>query len=120
MNIQDCIRANETALEAMRRAVANLQQLEAGMSDDDQARIDSQIDRTSHEIELLERVNAHLRASVVTILPIDPAVEARLRHLATVLDDAIRRDAILNASLEMTIDIINSAKELGAILDDHT
>src|SRR6266576_736462 len=111
MTTQECISANETAIEAMRKAVANLQRLEAGLSDDEQAPIDSRIDRTSHEIELLEMINAHLRASTVTVQAMAPEVEARLRQLAQSLDDAIRRDAILNASLETTIDIIESAKE---------
>lgn len=120
MTPQEAIRANEIAIESMRQAIANLQRLASGRSDEDQARIDSRVDRSSHEMELLEQINAHLRASVVVVQPMSPAVEARLGQLADTLDKAIRRDAILRASLEMTIDIINSAKELGAIVDDHT
>jgi hypothetical protein len=117
---QDCIEANEIAIDAMKLAVTRLEALGRGMPDDFQARIDSRVERTNHEIELLEKINAHLRASTSIVQPMEPEAEERLRRLAGALDKAIRQDAILEATLETTISIINAAKEVRGLVDEHS
>lgn len=117
---QDCIKCNELSIEAMTRAVGRLEDLAKGKPDDFQSRIDSRVERTNHEIELLEKINAHLRAADTNVQQMDQKTEQRLRRLARALDKAIREDTILTASIETTIQIINAAKEVGSIVDDHS
>src|SRR5688572_2239227 len=94
---QDCIKANQLAIEVMRRAVTRLEDIARGKPDDFQARVESRVQRTNHEIELLEKINVHLGAAIITVQEMNPEAEKRLRRLAVALDKAIKNDAILQA-----------------------
>lgn len=114
------IAANTIAIEALGRCITRMERLKLGRPDDVQAWFEARIERTSHEIELLQRINGHLQAAVITVAPMSAETENRLKKLATALDKAIRDDAILNASIETTINIINAANELKTIIDKHS
>lgn len=120
ISLQEAIKVNEIAIEALEKSIDDLKQLRKGKPLAEQKRFTSKISRARAEITEIEVINEHLRAAIVVIAPMNPAVEERLRVLADRLDAAIKRDATLTATLETVLDVIAAAEEVSAIIDDHS
>lgn len=120
ISLADAIKANEEAIGGLEESIKRLMQLRKGQSRDDRKRISNSISNARAEIIEIGIINEHLRAADTTIAPMNSDVERRLRVLSDRLDEAIRRDALLNANLETVLEIIEAAEEVSAIIDDHS
>ena len=118
-SINSLIEKNDTAISSLEKSVKRLRELRKGKTLTVRKTFNREIARANEEIFDLRIINAHLR-SAVEIAPMTGPVESRLNALADRLDDAIRRDFIVNASFEFVIDVIATAEEIGAIIDDHS
>lgn len=116
----DAIKANDDAIKALEESIKRLAELRKGQSRDDRKRINNMISSARAEIIETGIINEHLRAGEVVVGPMNPAVEQRLEALADRLDNAIRQDALLVASLETVLDVIKAAEDVSAIIDDHS
>jgi hypothetical protein len=116
----DAIKANDDAIKALEESIKRLTQLRKGQSRDDRKRINNVIASARAEIIETGIINENLRAGAVVVAQMNPAVEQRLEALADRLDNAIRHDALLVASLETVLDVIKAAEEVSAIIDDHS
>jgi hypothetical protein len=120
INKTEAIRVNEAAIKALEESIVRLQQLRKGQSRDERKRLRNAISTARAEITEIQIINEHLRPAIVVIAPMDPGVEQRLRVLADRLDRAIQQDALLNATLETVLDVIDAAEAVSAIIDNHS
>ena len=116
---QDLIDRNTAAIEALKKSVDVLQDLRKGTTLTVRKRFDREIARANEKITDLELVDGHLRASLTAIEPVSDETEARLDELADKIDQAIKNDFVINATLDTVLDVISFAEEVGAIIGDH-
>lgn len=114
------IERNEEAVKALEKSVARLKELRKGKPMSVRDVINRDIARANEEIVELKIVTAHLRAAETEIKPISAADQKRLNELADALDEKIKADFALNATLETVLDVITFAKEIGSIIDAHS
>jgi hypothetical protein len=120
MAINDVLNQNEVAIKSLKQSVERLSVLRKGKPLTIRKRFNREIARANEEITDLGLIDAHLRAANVQIAPLNQVSQDRLDLLANQLDNAIRQDFIVNATFETVMDVIASAEEIGAIIDDHS
>lgn len=119
VSLKEAIKTNENAIKALEASIKRLEELRDEKPPSRQRRFTAQIARADAEIIEIKLVNAHLRASEV-IQPMDSAVEIRLERLAERLDEAIKKDALLTATLETVVDVIDKAVAVKDIINEHS
>lgn len=105
------------AKQAAQNVIAFLEdQLSLGPPLHELAAINAQLARASGDLTHLRLVETHLRAAVATISPLPQSKLDRLDVLAGRLDQAIRNDFILNATLALAKRTLQTVEEIGEIL----
>lgn len=105
------------AIQATQNVIAFLNdQLSLGLPLHEEAAINAQLARANGDLIHLQLVEAHLRAAAATIAPLPQSKLQRLDVLADRLDQAIRKDFILNATLALAKKALRTAEEIGGIL----
>ncbi len=119
LNGKELKERNSIAIRALEQSIERLRELRKGKPLTTRKRYTREMTRAMEEITDLEIINGHLTASTTTIDPMSAAVQAQLDALAGRLDEAIRKDFILNATFEQILDFISFAEEVTAIVDSH-
>lgn len=124
MTEQELNRLLETsgkARQAQKNIIAFLQdQLSLGLPLHEQAAINAQLARANGDLIHLQLVEANLRASVAMIPGFSKATQRKLEKLEAKLDQAIRNDFIINATLAIAKTALEAAEEIGTILSPST
>src|SRR4051794_18723811 len=111
--INDLMAANRLSLETVIQSLRVLRQKRIGASPSVLDRINAQISECRSEITRLSVIDAHLNAALTVVRPMSAGDEQELSRLANILDQAIRSAAIVNATLEGIIELVDTAQELG-------
>src|SRR5712691_3526242 len=107
------IEKNKTALDACDESIARLKKLgEEGLFPDDENDRLIQLSRATNEKTQLEQVNAHLEAAETTVKPMDDAVASELNDLGNKLDQQIRDDLIVGATIDFITSVLDDASKL--------
>ena len=117
---ESIIEKNSLAIKSLELSVDRLRELRKGKPLTIRKTFNREIARANEEITDLGLIDAHLRAAITVIAPIDAAVQSRLDSLAKKLDDAIKTDFIINAAFDSVMDVIAFAEEIGSIIDSHS
>lgn len=120
VSLKEAIKTNEDAIKALEAAIERLEELRKGRPLSRQKPFTREISRARAEIKELKIVDAHLNAAATVIKPMDAAVEKRLEKLAERLDEAIKKDALLTATLETVVDVIDKAVAVKDIINEHS
>jgi hypothetical protein len=116
---EEVIAKNKTAIDACDASIERLNKLgEEGLFPDDEADRLVQLSRATNERTQLRQVNAHLAAAETTVQPIDDAVANELNDLGNRLDEKIRNDLIVNATIDFITSVLNDASKLRSITEN--
>ena len=114
------IEKNKTAIDACNESIKRLNKLgEEGLFPDDETDRLIQLTRATNERTNLKQINAHLRAAGTTVKPMADSVAQELNDLGNRLDQQIRNDLIINASIDFITSVLNDVGKLRAITDKH-
>ena len=120
VDIQRLQTENTKSLAAVNNTITRLRDLaDDGLPLSDAIAVAAQLARAEGDKIHLLIVGGHLGAAGVIVKEIDPAVEARLDVLAARLDDAIRDDFKLNATLDLILVALNAAEEISVITSNN-
>jgi hypothetical protein len=120
LTLAELKKMNDDAREALRQSVARLRQLRVGAPPTQLAIITDELTQADTDLDRRDMIAAHLEAAGTVVKPMDPKLEQDLRTLGAKLDQAIRRDAIVNAALETLVDILNESRSVAAQIQAHT
>jgi hypothetical protein len=120
LTIEELKKANDDVVKVLEQAQARLKRLRIGALPGQLEIINKGINDTGPELIRRGIIAAHLTAATTVVKPMPPDVEAELRRLATNLDDAIRRGAIVNAGLDTVVDLLANAKTVASGIDNFT
>lgn len=109
---------NQTAIEACTKSIERLEAI-VGLSSSKEVTRVAQLSRATNERTNLRQVNAHLRAAGTTVRPMSDAVAVELNDLGNRLDQKIRNNLIINASVDFITSVLNDASRLRSITDSH-
>jgi hypothetical protein len=114
------IEKNRTAIQACNQSIERIKILrEGGLFPDDQTDLIIQHSRAINERKHLRQVNAHLKAAGTTVRPMANNVADELNDLGNRLDQQIRNDLIINATIDFITSVLDDASRLRAITDAH-
>ncbi|MBA2659480.1 MAG: hypothetical protein H0U72_08040 [Nitrosospira sp.] len=113
LTIIELHKANGVALETVNLSLKRLRQKRVGAPPTILNHINAQINECRIEITRLSIINTHLEAASTIVKPMSAEDQKELKRLADILDKAIRSDMILNATLEATIALVDTAQEVG-------
>lgn len=120
VDIQRLQTENAKSIVAVNNTITRLSDLsDDGLPLSDAIAVNAQLARAQGDKIHLLIVGGHLGAAGVIVKEIDPAVEARLDVLAARLDDAIRDDFKLHATLDLILVALNAAEEISLITSNH-
>ena len=112
---------NEKSLTAVNNSIRRLKDIkESGLSFSKAAVVNDELIRAEADKIHLQQVRAHLAAAATVVQPIDPSVAAKLDELSARLDNAIRNDFVLNATLDVVRTALRAAQEIANITMSHT
>ena len=116
---EEVIQKNKTAIDACDQAIARLKTLgEEGLFPDDENDRLIQLSRATNERTQLRQVNAHLAAAETTVQPMDDAVANELNDLGNRLDEKIRNDLIVNATIDFITSVLDDASKIRSIAEN--
>lgn len=107
----EVIAKNNIAIEACDVAIARLESIVGLDVEDDDIRL-AQLDRAGGQKDHLESINENLRAALTVVRPLSNQAAAELNHLGNKLDQQIRTDAIINASISFITSVLNDVSRL--------
>jgi hypothetical protein len=114
------IKKNQSAIDACSQSIVRLKTLgTTGLFPDDEIERAIQEGRATNERTHLRQVNAHLRAAGTIVRPIADDVAAELNALGNRLDDQIRDNLIIDATVDFITTVLDDASKLRAITDAH-
>jgi hypothetical protein len=120
VDIQRLQTENAKSIVAVNNTITRLSDLsDDGLPLSDAIAVNAQLARAQGDKIHLLIVGGHLGAAGVIVKEIDPAVEARLDVLAARLDDAIRDDFKLHATLDVILVALNAAEEISLITSNN-
>jgi hypothetical protein len=112
------IEKNKTAIEACEQSIARLESIVGLPASREKVRI-IQLGRAKNERTALRAVNGHLRAAGTTVRPMSDNVADELNGLGNRLDQQIRNDLIIDATIDFITSVLNDASRLRTITDGH-
>lgn len=116
----EVIKKNQTAIEACNQSITRLKIIrEESIFPADKTEATIQRSRATNERTQLRQVNAHLKAAGTTVKPLANNVASELNALGNRLDQLIRNDLIINATIEFITSVITDAGKLRAITNAH-
>ena len=116
---EEVIQKNKTAIDACDQAIARLKTLgEEGLFPDDENDRLIQLGRATNEKTQLRQVNAHLAAAETTVQPMDDATANELNDLGNRLDEKIRNDLIVNATIDFITSVLDDASKIRSIAEN--
>ncbi len=118
-DLQDAIDKNTRALDACRKSKSRLASIRGLIGEDEQDRID-ELSRASNEESDLEELDAHLRAAVQVVQPLDNETAEELNALDNALDDKIRRNLIIGGTVDFISGVLDDVIKVRDIIEEHT
>lgn len=112
------IEKNRIAIEACEQSINRLESIVGLPPARENARI-IQLGRARNERTALRAVNGHLRAAGTTVRPMSDNVANELNDLGNRLDQQIRNDLIVNATIDFITSVLRDTSRLRAIADSH-
>ena len=112
------IEKNQTAIEACSQSIDRLDRI-VGLSGTKEHKRITQRGRAVNERTNLRQVNAHLRAAGTTVKPMADDVADELNALGNSLDQQIRNNLIINATVDFITSVLQDAARIRAITDSH-
>lgn len=112
----EVIAKNRIAIDACTAIIARLQAIK-GLPVSLNADRLAAINRANNERTQLRTINDHLIAGEKVVQPIPDQLAAELNALGNRLDQQIRSDAIVNASLDFITSLLNDVGRLRTITD---
>ena len=120
VDIQRLQSENAKSIVAVNNSITRLTDLaDDGLPLSDAIAVNTQLARAQGDKIHLLIVGGHLGAAGVIVNEMNPEVEARLEELAGRLDDAIRADFKINATLDLIRVALTAAEEVSAITSRH-
>jgi hypothetical protein len=110
------IAKNMTAIEVCTKCMERLEAI-VGLPTSRETKRIIQLNRASNERTLLRQVNANLRAAGTTVKPLADNVAAELNDLGNKLDEKIRRDLIVDATIDFVTSVLNDVSDLRGIVE---
>lgn len=110
------IEKNDIAIEACSQSINRLENI-VGLTDPRESVRLIQLSRAVNERTNLGQINAHLRASTTVVGPLNDALANELNELGNRLDQRIRNDLIINATIDFITSVLNDASRLRGITD---
>ena len=108
------IARNEIAIEACNVAIAQLDAITGLGIDLNATRLD-EITRAENLRNRLETINENLRASTKVVQPLPAQLVTELNDLGNKLDQQIRNDAMIGASIDFITSVLNDVNRLRSI-----
>ena len=118
--VEDLIKMNNDALKVLNGSFETLKNSLAGQDPEEKARILARMGRITNEVNATSNVLIHLHAAEVVIDPISEDLQQRLDELAAALDDAIMRQAWVDATLDIVQSLFDAASQVRKITDANT
>jgi len=109
------IEKNRVAISAAQAVINRLDGI-GGLPDELETEKLKQRTRARNLITQLRTVNANLKAAGTVVKPLSDAVAEELNDLGNILDKQIASDAILNATLDFVISVLDDVGRLQAIV----
>jgi hypothetical protein len=120
MTNQDLLRAKleiERAIAAVTNTLAFLNRIiMMGLPPLERADFIAEKAHAEGELIHLSLLKTNLQAGMIVVEPLQPEETARLNELASILDQAIEDSFILNATLDLAIEVLDAADEIGRII----
>ena len=116
-DISSLRRMHERSIDVLTQSLERLKQLAAlALSPPVQDRVRAEISTAQVALDTTKIVAVRLRAAEVVVNPPSDETAARLSTLATSIDEAIERDAVLTASFADVREFIQQAQEVHQII----
>jgi hypothetical protein len=120
VDIQRLQTENAKSIDAVNNSITRLLDLmDDGLPLSQAIAVNAQLSRAQGDKIHLMIVRGHLLAADVIVSEINPDLQARLDVLAGRLDDAIRDDFKLNATLDLIRVALSAAEEISDITSSH-
>jgi hypothetical protein len=108
----------EYSIDVLKRSLQRLRQLapqalSAAIEDE----IETQIGRTEAELTRAEVVGSRLASTGVSLKQLDDGAAQKLKTLATVMDDTVRRNTIATATFGGVLVVIGAAKDARDVIE---
>ena len=112
---------NAKSIEAVDNSIERLQAMaDEGLPFSEAAAVNAELARAQGDKIHLQTVRGHLTAAGVIVSEMDPSVQNRLDELSARLDDAIRQDFKISATLDMIQVTLNAAQEISNVISSHS
>ena len=118
-SLQEVIDKNSRALSACESSATRLRSIAGLPAHIEVDRID-ELSRASNESTHLRQLDAHLRAALTVVQPIDDQMADELNELDNALDEKIRRNEITSATIDFISNVLTDATRVGNIIRQHT
>lgn len=105
------ITRNDIAIEACNVAIARLDKITGLGIDSNATRLD-EITRAETLRNRLETINENLRAATKVVQPLSAQLVTELNNLGNKLDQQIRNDAMINASIDFITSVLDDVNRL--------
>lgn len=116
----EVLEKNKIAIKVCDQSIDRLNNLiDGGLLSADGNKALKQKNRAQGEKELLQTVNAHLRAAGTKVSPMNQSTVDELNDLGNKLDEKIRNNLIINATIDFITSALNDAKKLREIVEAH-
>ncbi|MGH9970437.1 MAG: hypothetical protein ACREBG_21970 [Pyrinomonadaceae bacterium] len=112
------IEKNKTAIEACNQSIDRLEKI-VGLPTSKETERLIQLSRAKNERTQLRAVNAHLKAAGTTVKPMDDAIASELNDLGNRLDQKIRNNLIINATIDFITSVLGDVNKLRGIVAGH-
>lgn len=107
---------NRIAIEACNQSINRLENIDELTDSKETARL-IQLGRAVSERTNLKQINTHLKASTTVVSPIDDNLANELNELGNRLDQKIKNDLIINATIDFITSVLDDASKLRGITD---
>lgn len=118
--LNDLIELNTKALKVLNGSYKSLRDSFPGKDPEEKADMLAEMGRISLEINVATNVLIHLHAATTVVEQMSHENQRKLDDLAEVIDEAIMRQAWIDASLGIIQDLFDTATKLRKITAAHT
>ena len=116
----EVIEKNKIAIKACDQSIARLNDLiDEGLFTEEELKCLTQKNRAKTEKQLLQTVNAHLKAAGTTVKPMNQNTVDKLNDLGNKLDEKIRNNLIINATIDFITSVLDETEKLRDIVKAH-
>lgn len=118
-SLQQIIEKNNRAIAACEESTSRLNSIFGLSPQREELRV-RELGRASMEETHLRQLNAHLQAANVVVRQMDDQTALELNALDNALDQKLRNDLIISATIDFITGVLNDANSLGSIIRQHT